>query len=139
MLEKIDGTPDFAVLLTVWNSAARKALMPRISTAGGAVRSVSVDDLDNVSMLGSERPQELAKHALRTMGFVDVQDVGLSEATTLAGSRLAGSRPRTPAGERSLRVAEAARCGRDLGVLRSSLPAGVRIVTSGGFFRRRTI
>ena len=83
MLGKIDGTPDFAVLLTVWNSAARKPLIPRISTAGAAVRSVWVDDLDNVSMLGSERPQELARHALRTIGFVDNPTGSCSRIQTL--------------------------------------------------------
>lgn len=85
----IEGRPELQLLLVSWNQRARKALILHVYDVGGVVRSVWVDDLDNVRMIGSERARALAQHALRTMGFADFQDVGLEEAKTLAHKLIA--------------------------------------------------
>lgn len=89
MLAQIQGSVDLEVLLAAWNPSAGKALILNVHIVGDVVRSVWVDDLANVSMIGSPLARTLGQHALRTMGFANFQDVGLDEATTLAHKLIA--------------------------------------------------
>jgi hypothetical protein len=59
-------------------------LILKLNAAGTMVRSVFVDDLHNVEMVGSPEPVRLAAFALRTLGFGDFRDVGMEEAKVVA-------------------------------------------------------
>lgn len=81
---KLEAGSAVELLFAWWSQQFSKPLILKLNAMGASVRSVFVDDLHNVEMVGSPEPIRLAAFALRTLGFGDFRDVGMEEAKVVA-------------------------------------------------------
>jgi hypothetical protein len=92
---KLESGAALELLVAWWSMQFRKPLILKVHALGPSVRSVFVDDLHNVEMVGSSEAVRLAEFALLTLGFGDFRDVGMEEGKTLAFKVIADVAART--------------------------------------------